>query len=389
MQPTLGRRDLLRGVGGAVGASGVLAAGVGATGSDPETITGTIRVSQAAADAGHGAAAHRVAEHFERAVELTAANDVEVEVVEAASRRPDLDSEAVVSNGSKAFAEWRKYVWGNDLGSRDFNLLITEEPYPGLVDVTGLAYVPGAVSVVEGAPELSALDPGFSMGGRGVGHKALNIALMELGHNLGMGHQQGAAWYEDGELVATPQITGYINAQFGTKEHEIAGTGVGIPIPTVDKFWMNSCGEDLPVFSGPWTTNRWRHVFSECAVRNSQLTLEWSLGEGSGPPDETRRETARLEGGEADEYAYAPTSDDPTVVRITLDGPAGADVDLFVTLDGRRPTPRDYDRRSRSPGPDERVTIGGDGSPNTGDLRVLVRSYDGGGEYELRIDEWV
>jgi subtilisin family serine protease len=67
---------------------------------------------------------------------------------------------------------------------------------------------------------------------------------------------------------------------------------------------------------------------------------------------------------------------------LTLDGPDGVDFDLYVKREAA-PTADEFDLRSWTSEPDEALTI----DPETpGKYFILVRSYQGGGDFELNLD---
>ncbi len=86
-----------------------------------------------------------------------------------------------------------------------------------------------------------------------------------------------------------------------------------------------------------------------------------------------------------DSYTYDTRTADPCEVTVTLDGPSGADFDLYATLDGRTPSPGDADRSSNGAGADERLVLEAlDGVDRVG---VLVDPASGYGEYTLEVEE--
>jgi len=93
-----------------------------------------------------------------------------------------------------------------------------------------------------------------------------------------------------------------------------------------------------------------------------------------------RTETGSLSTEETAFYTHDPrSSTDEMTIR--LSGGADLDVDLYVTVDGRRPDRKDYDRRSWNYGPDESIDLAGNELENQ--LGVLVDAYSGPGEYTL------
>lgn len=83
-------------------------------------------------------------------------------------------------------------------------------------------------------------------------------------------------------------------------------------------------------------------------------------------------------------YQFTPDSD-PQQIIVSLDGPEDADTDLYLTTDGRRPSPKDYDRLAISEGPDEQITVTDVSSDTT--LGILVDTWRGSGEFTLTIAE--
>jgi subtilisin family serine protease len=69
-------------------------------------------------------------------------------------------------------------------------------------------------------------------------------------------------------------------------------------------------------------------------------------------------------------------------MTVTVDGPAGEDFDLYVKRDGI-PSETDYDARGFGPTANESLVI--EPLP-PGDYRILVRSYRGSGQYQLKVE---
>ncbi len=69
-------------------------------------------------------------------------------------------------------------------------------------------------------------------------------------------------------------------------------------------------------------------------------------------------------------------------LRIRLEGPAGQDFDLYVKR-GATPTTSDYDAVGYTSSADEQVIIDG---VAPGDYYIMVRSYRGQGDYQLKVD---
>lgn len=68
-------------------------------------------------------------------------------------------------------------------------------------------------------------------------------------------------------------------------------------------------------------------------------------------------------------------------VRVALTGPEGEDFDLYIRR-GAPPTSEVYDQHGFSNSANEKVTIE---KPEPGDYYVLVRSYSGAGDFQLRV----
>jgi len=86
-----------------------------------------------------------------------------------------------------------------------------------------------------------------------------------------------------------------------------------------------------------------------------------------------------------DTYTYDTRTADPCRTTLTLDGPAGANFDLYVTLDGRTPSTDDYDERSAGAGPDEELVL--EAVDATTAVGILVDPASGYGEYTLEVEE--
>jgi serine protease len=82
---------------------------------------------------------------------------------------------------------------------------------------------------------------------------------------------------------------------------------------------------------------------------------------------------------------YTTTLSNPCQVTVTLDGPTNADLDLFVTTDGRKPTNYDYDKQSATQDSQEQVIVE-DVNPNQ-TIGILVDSWEGGGRFTATIEE--
>ncbi|WP_439027202.1 S8 family serine peptidase [Haloarchaeobius sp. DT45] len=88
---------------------------------------------------------------------------------------------------------------------------------------------------------------------------------------------------------------------------------------------------------------------------------------------------------DSDSYSYTADLADPCQVTVTLDGPAGADFDLYVTTDGRTPSTYDYDARSITQDSNEQIVI--DTVSAGQEFGILVDSYSGSGSYTVSVEE--
>ncbi|MFC6835504.1 S8 family serine peptidase [Halomarina ordinaria] len=90
---------------------------------------------------------------------------------------------------------------------------------------------------------------------------------------------------------------------------------------------------------------------------------------------------------DADCWSYPFQYDAPSRVVVELSGPSNADFDLYVNDGvGSCPSTSDYDYRSWTVDSQERISI--DAPDTSTDLRVLVDSYSGGGDYTVTITEF-
>jgi serine protease len=95
----------------------------------------------------------------------------------------------------------------------------------------------------------------------------------------------------------------------------------------------------------------------------------------------------RLEGPwDRNVYRYRSTLSNPTQVTIKLVGEGGKrDFDLYVTTDGREPTPQNYDNKSVTRDSNETITLK-NVRPNQR-FGILANSYAGRGAYNVIIEE--
>jgi serine protease len=119
------------------------------------------------------------------------------------------------------------------------------------------------------------------------------------------------------------------------------------------------------------------------------VTVQSEGGESGGQcGDETNvaEVSGTLNGGWAsDAYAYTTKLDDPCQVTVSLDGPSGADFDLYVNTDGTQPATYAFDKRSATQGSQEQIILE-DVEPGQ-KIGILVDSYSGRGQFTLTSEE--
>jgi uncharacterized caspase-like protein len=93
-----------------------------------------------------------------------------------------------------------------------------------------------------------------------------------------------------------------------------------------------------------------------------------------------RTVTGSISSGQSQYYYFdIPAIQSGRPCTITLDGPSGADFDLYVRK-GSNPTTDSYDYRGYTASADEEVSIS---SPTTGRYYVMVNAYSGSGSYTI------
>ncbi|QSW98926.1 S8 family serine peptidase [Haloterrigena alkaliphila] len=88
--------------------------------------------------------------------------------------------------------------------------------------------------------------------------------------------------------------------------------------------------------------------------------------------------------GESDRYRYALRTSDPCSATITLEGPADADFDLYVNVDGSSPSRWDSHESATGSSASEAIELELTGDE---DLRLQIHANAGSGSYTLRIEE--
>jgi hypothetical protein len=105
------------------------------------------------------------------------------------------------------------------------------------------------------------------------------------------------------------------------------------------------------------------------------------------PPEEedvlTLQLSASAEGNltKADEKKFYAINI-PAGAKVSLDGPDGADFDLYIKL-GSKPTTDDFDYRAWTASADETIEV----TPQTPGLYyIMVHSFQGAGDYTIRVE---
>ncbi|MFC7156380.1 hypothetical protein ACFQPA_13100 [Halomarina halobia] len=110
----------------------------------------------------------------------------------------------------------------------DVNLLVTDEPLTEWPTGAGVPHV----AAVGGAAAMASLPPAAiasTVVGRTWGTYAMQVALHECGHALGLDHDVGSMRPDDGALVVSPMVSGYpwetqsIKAEYFDYERSVCG----------------------------------------------------------------------------------------------------------------------------------------------------------------------
>jgi serine protease len=105
-----------------------------------------------------------------------------------------------------------------------------------------------------------------------------------------------------------------------------------------------------------------------------------------GDETNTRNVSDRLSGKwDSASFSYTTKLDEPRQVTITLEGPSGADFDLYANTDGTRPSAYAFDKRSATQGSREQIVLE-DLEPGQ-TIGILVDSYSGSGHFTLTVEE--
>ena len=112
-------------------------------------------------------------------------------------------------------------------------------------------------------------------------------------------------------------------------------------------------------------------------VHSALKKILGDISEASIDPCEATAEGNLIGDGDQKSYKIPVTN----TLSINLDGPEGADFDLYLKR-GAPPTIVDYDKRSYTVKSDETITFPVE---EPGDYYVMVKSYRGAGDFKLMI----
>jgi hypothetical protein len=208
---------------------------------------------------------------------------------------------------------------------------------------------------------------------------------------FGFGTQDGSNTYLV-EIDESSEVLRLVKREGGSRS-ELASESATIPVDE----WLRSevewrddgaitvelfDGSDVELTGGVTATNRtWESG-----------GILWGGDEGRTRADEpagsaTATFSGSIQHGGAATHTYRPQTIAPDEITISLSGPVGTDFDLYCTLDGRTPTEDDFDERSWNYGSDEEIVVEADEIDSDTGIGILVKSYRGGGEYALTVQE--
>ncbi|GAB3674260.1 S8 family peptidase [Halopiger thermotolerans] len=174
------------------------------------------------------------------------------------------------------------------------------------------------------------------------------------------------------ESDGTYTVSGLTGRGYGDA-FRVRGAVTSITIDQPDVMWVELDGEKMSV----------DRVISETGGNpDEDETAEPTCG------DETI--TASVDGtldgsgwwGESDRYTYSLHTENPCSATLELEVPDAASVNLYVTLDGRRPSRWDYDESTSADG--EPITVSLEGDEQFG---LQVHAVSGTSDYTLSIEE--
>jgi hypothetical protein len=110
-------------------------------------------------------------------------------------------------------------------------------------------------------------------------------------------------------------------------------------------------------------------------------------GVGCGEFADRWRRAGTVADGQRQSHEYRLRTDDACRVGVSLAGDDDADLDLYLTLDGRTPTRADYDRTSLSPTGRERIVLDGDALADVSELGLSVLARGDDADYTLLVRE--
>lgn len=209
-------------------------------------------------------------------------------------------------------------------------------------------------------------------GGSSVPYNLGDTATHEVGHWLGLYHTFEPRGTCDPFDDRVDDTVAHMNPDFGTPGPGVYSACDGVSLSPV-KNYMN------------YTDDSWMDHFTlgQGGRMRDQIGLyRPGLVSEAPEPDSQLVLSAVATGnlsGTGQELVFSVNL--PTNTTITLDGPGGVDFDLYVRLN-QAPTTTEYDQRSYSAGPDESLQV----TPTSPGLYfIMVRSYSGSGNFELRV----
>lgn len=274
--------------------------------------------------------------------------------------------------------------------STDANLLLTRGTGGGISSGN-----PGRVAVATVGDDLMDADPEYrKFGYREQKFRAIRAALHEVGHCL----MDGSAISDrddDGDPWGSEHDMSSIKYDPENDDYGITPMGVhGDQNNELTNDHDKSRSIDTPALSFlPWIgeaddkPDGFAYFYSVATLQHFYYKEPHDLNRQCGAARKTTDRTGTLsEGDDGATYSYSTRTEAACELTVTLDGPTGADFDLYLTLDGRTPSRNDYDRRSRTLAGGESITLTEGTNPEL-ELGILVSRYEDTGEYTLTVRE--
>lgn len=169
---------------------------------DPDSedaIDGNVFVSKEAYDNVGAAPVRVVCDHMDMIFDQQYTTPYSITGYTTRSELPGLDTQNVKSDGSGAYNAFSNFLINNSSKKAStFNLCVTNRPF--YYDETdGYAGLSGSIAVSQGAPNLESLDGQGTQRYYGPSKtaNALRTGVHEIGHNLGMTHDNGMRRNDD------------------------------------------------------------------------------------------------------------------------------------------------------------------------------------------------